>query len=725
MLFPRRSPQISRFALRLRSTAPRSTNTSFPALITTLVLASSPCFAQVSGVVREAVTETPIEGALVTQQTTAIRTTTAVDGTFTLDGADDGIVTIVGAIKGYFNAGVMVTAPVSDIVIELAPVPQDDDDAFALTSPFECERCHPEQYVQWTDSPMAKAGVNTWVFDIYDGSGTAGGMGGFVYTRDSAFAASNPESECSSCHQPQSWIEDPFSALVPKESTDPGVVHGVSCDVCHKIADIDISKPNFPGIFPGIVTFTRPSGPGFKQVQYGVLGDTNYSRPDDMRPSYQPQLVAEVCAACHQDKNDPDEDHDFEEANGVISEPTYLEWLESPYGDEESPMYATCVDCHMPAYGGEEVCDKLFPPLLRDPDTVRSHSILGTTAEYLENAVEVTVDASIEGDKLDVDVALTNSLTGHHVPTGVTVRNMILLVEAWRESDGSPLASTGTQTIHDLGGIGNPAQGYYAGLPGKFYAKVNHDALGNGPTFFTDATGLQFDNRLPALATDNTSYSFTVPPGSDTLHVKARVIYRRAFRFLVDAKNWTVDGHGNPLEDVLAPDFGHLMASATAAVASVSCEGEPAGAPCSDGDVCNGDETCDGAGTCVAGTPLACDDAVACNGDETCDAELGCQDGTPPDCSVFDDECVEGTCEEGPMPCVALSRCGHPLSSAAGAIVASDALFALRAAVGSDICPLCVCDVNADGALAASDALRLLRAAVDSQTPVDCGGGAP
>ncbi len=45
------------------------------------------------------------------------------------------------------------------------------------------------------------------------------------------------------------------------------------------------------------------------------------------------------------------------------------------------------------------------------------------------------------------------------------------------------------------------------------------------------------------------------------MNVRSRLIYRRAFRFLVDAKQWTQDGHGKPLEDVLAPHYGHLMES--------------------------------------------------------------------------------------------------------------------------------------------------------------------
>ena len=313
---------------------------------------------------------------------------------------------------------------------------------------------------------------------------------------------------------------------------------------------------NFPGIWPGAVTFTRPESTS-TQVQYGVLGDVDFRLDTFMRPSYNPQIVAETCAACHQDKNDPDEDGDFEEENGVVSEPTYNEWVVTPYADPMSPMYASCVDCHMPSYGAIRVCSVAGPN--RDPETIRHHRIEGTTAQYLDNAVTMTVDSQSIGPTLHAQVSITNDQTGHHVPTGVTIRNMILLVEAWRVEDGLPLTSTGTQVVHDLGGIGDPAQGYYAGLPGKYFSKVNHDSSGAGPTFFTDAAGIMFDNRIPALATDVTSYTFDVPPGGGSLEVRARLIYRRSFRFLVDAKSWTEDGQGLPLEDVLPPYYGHLM----------------------------------------------------------------------------------------------------------------------------------------------------------------------
>ncbi len=616
-----------------------------------LLTLAVPALAQVSGFVRD-LTLAPIADARVSVQTGAATTVSAADGSFALPGATGTDLTIVAAKKGFFATSAIVTAPTA-VLLAMRPVPQDDDPTYTLVAPEDCGSCHPTQHSEWLGSPMALAGGNTWVHDIYSGKGTPDGMGGFVYLRDSAFAAHNPASECASCHQPEAWIANPFSALIDQPSPPPAASHGIACDVCHKIADIDESRFNFPGIYPGVVTFTRPQGPTFEQVQYGVLRDVSFSSPSLMRSSYQPQLVAEVCAACHQDKNDPDEDGDFEEPNGVVSEPTYQEWDDSAFADPASPHYATCVDCHMPPAGVTEACNVQVPPVIRDPATIRSHRIEGTTPAYLENAVELAVAPQLAGDSLSVDVTITNSLTGHHVPTGVTVRNMILLVEAWREGDGAVLASTGTQTVHALGGIGDPTQGYYAGLPGKFFAKVNHDASGNGPTFFTDATGIQFDNRIPALATDISTYTFAVPSGGGTLRVRARLIYRRAFRFLVDAKQWTEDGHGNPLEDVQPPHFGHLMEEAERTILAVPCDGQPAGSSCSDGNVCNGAEVCDGAGQCQAGAALDCDDGNVCT-DDTCDWTTGCdhfanaapcEDG---DACTTDDACIAAACVGGP-----------------------------------------------------------------------------
>ncbi|MDP6702711.1 MAG: hypothetical protein QGH25_23865 [Candidatus Latescibacteria bacterium] len=72
----------------------------------------------------------------------------------------------------------------------------------SLSNPVGAANAIKKQLEQWTFSPMANAGINTWVYDIYSGDGSAGGMGGIFYLRDSAHARDNPASECAACVRP-------------------------------------------------------------------------------------------------------------------------------------------------------------------------------------------------------------------------------------------------------------------------------------------------------------------------------------------------------------------------------------------------------------------------------------------------------------------------------------------------------------------------------------------
>lgn len=566
-----------------RAARRRSLAVSVAVAVAWSVAADGVALGQVSGTVRDEATGLPIAGARVRLQATKTEALTDAAGAFLLPGLTGAGKVVVAAVPGYYYASAKVVAPASGVELLVASATAAANPSVDHGTPESCGSCHPSFYAEWRSSPMGKAGANTWVYDVYDGSGAKGGagLGGFVYTRDSVLAKKNPASECGSCHQPERWWSTPYAPLDPIAGGTDAVAHGVSCAVCHTIARIDATKPNFPGLWPGVVTVARPA-PGDKAL-FGVLGDVTYQLSGSMRAAYNPQLRADVCAACHQDKNDPDENGDFESPRGVISEPTYLEWKASPYADPADPRHATCVDCHMRPTGEGQACNVQLPPLQRPPGDVRSHAFPGTSAEFLEHAVSLTLSARRAGGAVAVDVSVRNDQTGHHVPTGVTIRNMILLVEASRVRDGAALVSTGAQVVHALGGVGDPRQGYFAGLPGKLFAKVNGDASGKGPTFFTDATSILWDTRIPALGVDTTSYSFTASPEDGAIRVRARVLYRRSWRALVDAKAWATDGHGAPLEDVTPPTFGHLMAQAEATL--------PAADPCA------------GAG-CDAGPPV-------------------------------------------------------------------------------------------------------------------------
>lgn len=520
-----------------------------------------PASAQVSGVVRD-LAMNPVEGAIVSLQATDQRTETDATGAFSLPGATGTDLVIVAAKRGYFNSSITVSSPATSqqLLLEEVPPMMFSDYIFIGTS--QCEFCHPNQVAEWNGSRMQQAGLNSWVYDLYNGTGTAGGMNGFVYTLDSPRAATFPEAECASCHQPQAWIKDPFqTALADFALPTQDAMVGVSCETCHKIREVDESLQNATGMIElnGAVVFSQPDlAGGDSQVMYGALGDVSFQAPI-MRASYNPGLRSNTCAACHEYNNDHDLDQDWEEPGSVPAQETYSEWQNSPYGDPMSPMYADCVDCHMPpAAADSAICEVIFPPLVRDADTVRSHDIQGTTAAYLENAVTMTVDVDVVGTSVDVQVDIVNDKTGHSVPSGVTIRNMVLLVEAF-DAMGTPLVHTGAQVIDDLAGVGNPVEGNYGGLAGKYFAKVLGDAMGEIAPIFTESTQILYDTRIPALATDSTNYTFELPSGATPGQVRARLIYRRAPRPVVLEKGWTVGGQGDPLPDVTPPYYGHLM----------------------------------------------------------------------------------------------------------------------------------------------------------------------
>jgi N-acetylneuraminic acid mutarotase len=228
----------------------------------------------------------------------------------------------------------------------------------------------------------------------------------------------------------------------------------------------------------------------------------------------------------------------------------------------------------------------------------------------------------------------------------------------------------------------------------------------------------------------------------------------------------TCDGAGSCISsDNTDPCDDGLFCTATDVCAGGVCTGS--GSPCADGIPC--DEDADTCGECAVDAD--CDDTMFCNGAETCDMDGLCVAGTPPlDCSSLDSDCTIGMCDEGMQVCVeapaneggmcddldacttvdqcaigmcegtplcdgrcdecdgagsCLPRCGHPISPADQDPIASDSLFALRAAINLEKCLVCVCDMNGDDRTTATDSLAMLSAAVGTPVPFDCPPTAP
>ena len=185
----------------------------------------------------------------------------------------------------------------------------------------------------------------------------------------------------------------------------------------------------------------------------------------------------------------------------------------------------------------------------RNPQTIHAHTFPGASNEVLlQNAVTMNVQATRQEDALEVVVSISNDLTGHHVPTDSPLRQLILLVRA-TDNQGKVLEQLEGPVIPEWGGVGNPEEGYNAGLPGKAYAKVLTEFWTEiSPSgAYWNPTYIESDNRLAAFETDRTLYQFASPEKGEIL-VQVSLYYRRSFKEISDQKGWDIP-------DILMEDY--------------------------------------------------------------------------------------------------------------------------------------------------------------------------
>jgi len=249
------------------------------------------------------------------------------------------------------------------------------------------------------------------------------------------------------------------------------------------------------------------------QLFFGSLDDVA------RRVSYLPlERKSQFCAPCHQ----------FAFWGTPIYQ-SFREWQESPYPGRG----IECQTCHMPPGESPAFCLPEKGGLARDPARLASHRDLGLKdTEFMQSTVAMTITARVVANTVRVEVTLTNVNAGHHVPTDYPGRNMILTVAA-RDAAGSPLALLAGPTVPAWGGD-------QAGQAGTGYAKVLRDvATGEAPVVnYWKQTEIVSDNRIPALGSDLTAYSFAVSQARGQVEIAARLVFRRVFSVIDSAKNW-------------------------------------------------------------------------------------------------------------------------------------------------------------------------------------------
>jgi hypothetical protein len=548
------------------------------ALVAALVLALAapasralpPDCATSSGMVTGTVTATggtPLPGARVrVQGCTGDPVLTDANGAFALP-VPVGDVVLTAAAAGYYNGCWLppagsecgtVTAGETGRDVQLDPLPNDDDPAYVFRPASTCQVCHPDHVAQWEQATMAHTNRNLWVDNLYNGTDLTNGRGpapdpnnppyfGFLQRHNPDAANPTRNGECANCHQPQYVGLEPTNTNFNEHSGDELV--GVGCDFCHKITDVDVSeegirRPNLVagGLgLPAKTTMLRSASEPW--VVFGPLDDVAYRNLPDMRASHASIIRdSRLCASCHEDHTDfTDANGDFrEEYAGPGSQLTYTEWKNSPY----AAAGVQCQDCHMPPSGATEFCS--LAGVERDPSQIHSHTFEGTTPEFLRRALELAVATDVAGDVLTVTVGVTNAGAGHHVPTGVTLRNLILVVDV-HDRAGTALEWLSGPVVPNWGGVGDPAEGNFAALPGKGFARVLVDEFLVENVLFTEAV-TAYDNRIAALATDTSTYTFQLPAKWQKQDVRATVslYYRRAFKPTADQRKWNVPMNGNP-----------------------------------------------------------------------------------------------------------------------------------------------------------------------------------
>ncbi len=365
----------------------------------------------------------------------------------------------------------------------------------------ECAHCHVTITSDWAASPHRGAASNPHVQDVFAGSSqwkdeaSCRAVGGSwwlgvapgsllpqhkCYVGDGALPALNADcgvvgpcdgvaadtGGCADCHAPA--IDGALGGRDLLDATGIAFSEGVTCDVCHKVAEVDLDAPL--GGVGGKLKLVRPSEPSpspllgaWSPLVFGAYRDVINPA---MGAVYNPLFEgAELCGGCHQldapvtvpgRVADPSRWPD----GRLPVQSTYEEWRAGAFG----AAGVACPACHMPPapeLGNAADLYTEFHDVLvgisagweRPPGAVRHHSWVGPRqpeSGMLELAATVSVDGHLDGAEWVAEVTVRNSGAGHALPTGEPMRQLYLVVDA--TCDGAPLPATGGDAVPELGG---------------------------------------------------------------------------------------------------------------------------------------------------------------------------------------------------------------------------------------------------------------------------------
>jgi len=340
------------------------------------------------------------------------------------------------------------------------------------TSSKVCGQCHKEIYNYWSKS-MHSSSISDPVFMA-------------AYIQAVFEKGEEARKFCLKCHAPTTTITKDYFLK------DPISREGIPCDYCHTVKDIRQGKTGFDFV----VEVGGAKRAVLKEASSPVH-DVAYSELHSK---------SEFCAGCHELYGE----------NGVVIMGTYSEWKTGPYAAEG----VQCVNCHMPEVEGVVVDPSLGTQERRK---INRHDISGShTAAQVRKALALKIESIrfING-KVLVEISVTNSGSGHYVPTGMPSRLLKLTV------------SMTTSTGLDLGSNER--------LYGRTLYDTSGETLVEDHAIMTRAAKSGDDNRIKPRERRVEQFWFNAPRGAK-VNVKADLDYIYSPK-LIQKKEIRIDLH--------------------------------------------------------------------------------------------------------------------------------------------------------------------------------------
>ena len=461
---------------------------------------------------------------------------------------------------GWFNNGQVAdrSGRVRDIFLN--PVYLNDRPDYRFNSPVVCSRCHVKLTRYWDQSKMAHTTSNPKLLDMYYGTDAFQRQGvGPGYRLD------NPGSEgnCTTCHAPSVAGSVPLSQDLKRVLRNPwNEWDGISCEYCHKVRKVitDKTKPSHKAA----VLERQSPARGNSILVFGPYDDVAVP---PMAASFNPVFDrGEFCSICHNHFKKLDEGKTWDrsavystaewagfglDGNDYLPiQTTYQEWKQwqDQLPADDSNKGKKCQDCHlswrkeMLPYDNYVVDGNArnMWGTYRSPKNIRPHHFDGGTETQLKTALALELEGEVLDKKLTVHVYITNTNGGHWVPTGETMRSVMLLITA-TDSNGNPLKMIEGSRLPDWTGQGSVAAGNYANLPGAVFARVLGDDKGNLHVPFWKATRVVSDTRIRPKKSVELQFEYAIEDPEDEPTVEASLLYRPVFRALAKIKNWDVE----------------------------------------------------------------------------------------------------------------------------------------------------------------------------------------